>query len=104
MSAAAGRSWYLLEVRKRSSEGWNLGPFGEKEKPQASCLTLLLACFVELRDLLREALAIGYCSPVWLFRRTKGNRPSGRLYFGLQLVKPGSLPNRLQSAALGSAS
>jgi hypothetical protein len=36
--------------------------------------------------------------------RTKGNRPSGLRYLGLQFVNPGSRPNRLQSAALGSAS
>jgi hypothetical protein len=34
----------------------------------------------------------------------KGKRPSGFLYFGLQFVKPGSRPNLLQSAAMGSAS
>jgi hypothetical protein len=35
---------------------------------------------------------------------TKGKRPSDFLYLGLQFVKPGSRPNLLQSAALGSAS
>ena len=37
-------------------------------------------------------------------QRTKGKRPSDFLYLGLQFVKPGSRPNLLQSAALGSAS
>ena len=32
ISAAAGRPWYLLEVRKRSREGSDLGPLrGERE-------------------------------------------------------------------------
>ena len=41
--------------------------------------------------------------PEWLCSRTKGNSPLSCLYLGLQLVKPGSRPKRLQSAALGSA-
>jgi hypothetical protein len=51
-----------------------------------------------------KASAIGYCCPLWLCRRTKGKRPSDFLYLGLQFVRPGSRPNLLQSAALGSAS
>ena len=44
-----------------------------------------------------------YCSPLRLRVEQRGrDRPAVR-YFGLQLVKPGSRPNRLQSAALGSA-
>ncbi len=40
-------------------------PSGRKRSLQASCLTLLLPCFVELCDLLaRKLSAIGYCSPL----------------------------------------
>jgi hypothetical protein len=106
ISAAAGRSWYLTEVRKRSRDIFdNLRPlWGERELSRRlasrSCsrasYSFVISC--------SKPFAIGYCCPPWLCRRTKGKRPSDLLYFGLQLVKPGSRPNRLQSAALGSAS
>src|SRR5260370_37697002 len=106
MSAAAGRSWYLVELRNRSRDRFNnLGPLrGERELSRrlASCscsrasYSFVISC--------SQASASGYCCPLWLCRRTKGKRPSDFLYLGLQLVKPGSRPNLLQSAALGSAS
>src|ERR1700679_2443512 len=106
MSAVAGRSWYLVELRNRSRDRVaNLGPLlGERElcRRLASCFcswasyNAVISC--------SKASAIGYCCPLWLCRRTKGKRPSGFLYLGLQFVKPGSRPNLLQSAALGSAS
>src|ERR1700691_2513780 len=106
MSAAAGRSWYLVELRNRSRDKFdNLGPLrGERElcRRLASCscsrasYSFVISC--------SKASATGYCCPLWLCRRTKGKRPSGFLYFGLQLVKPGNRPNLLQSAALWSAS
>jgi hypothetical protein len=106
ISAAAGRSWYLIEVRKRSRDMLdNLRPlWGERELSRRlasrSCsrasYNFVISC--------SKPSAIGYCCPPWLCRRANGKRPSGFLYFGLQLVKPGSRPNLLQSAALGSAS
>ena len=100
------RSWYLNEVRKRSRDIFdNLRPLWRERElsrrvASRSCsrasYSFVISC--------SKPSAIGYCCPLWLCRRTKGKRPSGFLYFGLQLVKPGSRPNLLQSAALGSAS
>src|SRR5271156_2534612 len=105
MSAAAGRSRYLPEVRKRSRvTSDNLGPlWGEREACRRLVSRSCSRCWYSLGISCAKASAMGYCSPLWLVSRTKGKSPSGLLYFGLQLVKPGSLPNRLQSAALGSA-
>jgi hypothetical protein len=93
ISAAAGRSWYLIEVRKCSRDMFdNLRPlWGERELSRRlasrSCsrasYSFVISC--------SKPSAIGYCCPLWLCRRTKGKRPSGFLYFGLQLVKPGTL-------------
>src|SRR5271156_6419657 len=106
MSAAAGRSWYLVEVRNRSRDRFdNLGPrWGERElcsrlasrsRSRAS-YSWLISC--------SYASPIGYGCPVWLCKRTNGKRPEDFLYFGVGFVKPGIPPNRRQSAALGSAS
>jgi hypothetical protein len=102
MSAAAGLSRYLVEVRNRSRDRFvNLCPlWGERElcSRRASCsCSRASKSFVISRW---NGSAMGYCCPVWLWSRTKGKRPSSLRYLGLQLVKPGSRPNRLQSAAI----
>src|SRR5258705_1635375 len=77
ISAAVGRSWYLVELRNRSRDRFdNLGPLpGERElcRRLASCscsrasYSVVVSC--------SKASAIGYCCPLWLCRRTKGKRP-----------------------------
>jgi len=82
----------------------DLGPLrGEREascrRASRSCSRATYLCVISCL----KASAMGYCSPSQPFRRTKGKNPSCLRYFGLQLVKPGSRPNRRQSAALGRA-
>src|ERR1700691_5611188 len=106
ISAAAGRSWYWIEVRKRSRDRFdNLRPlWGERELSRRLALRSCSRASYSFVISCSKPSAIGYRCPPWLCRRTKGKRPSGFLYFGLQLVKPGNRPNLLQSAALWSAS
>ena len=70
----------------------------------AFCLTLLLPCFVEHGDLLPKALGHRVLLTGVVIETNEMEQAIPLLYLGLQLVKPGSLPKRLQSAALGSAS
>ena len=84
MSAAAGRSWYLLEVRKRSREGDNpRSPSGRKRSLLTSCLTLLLPCLVELRDLLHKALGHRVLLAGVALEPNEGEEPVRLLVLGL---------------------
>src|SRR5260370_33741507 len=58
MSAAAGRSWYLVELRNRSRDRFdNLGPLrGERELSRRLAFVFMLASLVESRYLLLEGL------------------------------------------------
>ena len=77
--------WRSAETLK----GWATGPRslrGEREacfrRASRSCSRAAYICVISRA----KASAIGYCSPAWFLSRTKGNRPSGLRYFGLQLV------------------
>ena len=60
MSAAAGWSAYLAQVRKRSCEGRDLAPLqGEKYPPGKALFSLTIAGLESCSDLLREGLGAG---------------------------------------------
>ena len=71
---------------------------------QTPRLVFLLAGLVERRYLLLEGLRPGVLLSTVAVQAHEREEAVRLLYLGLQFVKPGSRPNLLQSAALGSAS
>jgi hypothetical protein len=103
--AAAGRSCYLMEVRNRSRDRFdNRGPRWGKGDACTRRFSFLLSLFIELRDFLREDLGRRILLAAATLEANQGEEAIRLAVLGFAVGDAGKPPDRLQSAALGSAS